>query len=73
MLHYLSPLKHLTKLNGLRLDGNQISDISPLVDNSGLGMGDTVWLDENNLDLEEGSDDMRNIKILEDRGVKVFY
>jgi len=52
---------------------NQISDISQLVENSGLGAGDKLWLKGNNLDLSEGSEDMENIRALEDRGVLVFY
>jgi len=43
------------------------------VENSGLGKGDEVWLGNNNLDLGEGSEDMENIKTLEDRGVIVHY
>jgi hypothetical protein len=57
----------------LSLGANQISDISPLVENSGLGAGDEVWLLANNLDLGEGSEDMENIRALEDRGVVVHY
>ena len=65
----ISPLDNLTELNYLDLSNNQIDDISSLVENSGLGEGDTVCLEDNNLDLEEGSDDMENFKILEGRGV----
>jgi len=43
------------------------------VENSGLGAGDQVWIEENDLDLSEGSDDMVNIRTLEDRGVIVHY
>jgi hypothetical protein len=57
----------------LSLGANQISDISPLVENSGLGAGDEVWLLDNNLDLGEDSEDMENIRALEDRGVVVHY
>jgi len=69
----ISPLSNLTNLTSLYLSENRISDISPLVENSGLGAGDEVWLEDNNLDLGEGSDDMENIRILEDRGVVVHY
>jgi Leucine-rich repeat (LRR) protein len=65
----ISPLANLTDLNYLDLSNNQIDDISSLVENLGLGEGDTLCLEENNLDLEEGSDDMENFRILEDRGV----
>jgi len=43
------------------------------VENSGLGEGDRVLLEINNLDLSEGSEDLENIKILEERGVDVDY
>jgi hypothetical protein len=35
--------------------------------------GDKLYLRFNNLDLSEGSEDMENIRALEDRGVKVYY
>ena len=69
----LSPLASLTNLVHLRLRYNQISDISPLVANSGLGKGDTLFLENNDLDLSEGSEDMENIIQLEGRGVVVHY
>ena len=69
----LSPLASLTNLEWLNLIGNQISDISPLVENSGLGKGDMVFLENNNLDLSEGSEDLENIRQLEGRGVIVQY
>jgi len=43
------------------------------VENSGLGEGDRVLLEVNNLDLSEGSEDLENIRILEERGVRVDY
>ncbi len=69
----LSGLEYCTSLTWLYLSANQISDISPLVENSGLGVGDEVWLEINNLDLSEGSEDIQNIKALEDRGVVFHY
>ncbi len=36
-------------------------DISPLVENIGLGAEDSVLLGGNNLELYEGSEDMENI------------
>ena len=69
----ISPLSSLANLTWLSLGGNQISDISPLVENSGLVTGDEIWLEDNNLDLTEGSEDMQNIRALEDRGVEVNY
>ena len=58
---------------GLDLGENRISDISPLVENSGLSIGGEVWFEGNNLDLQEGSEDMQNIRALEDRGVIASY
>jgi Leucine-rich repeat (LRR) protein len=69
----ISPLSNLTSLTRLILDDNQISDLSPLVKNSGLDTEDVLLLGENNLDLSEGSQDMENIRALEDRGVVVRY
>ena len=69
----ISPLENLTSLTRLELEKNQISDISPLVENSGLGEGDVVGLEKNNLDLSEGSEDLENIRQLEGRGVVVRY
>ena len=69
----LSPLRWLPSLKILDLRRNNISDISPLVESSGLGQGDKVNLKNNNLDLTEGSDDMQNIRALEDKGVEVDY
>ena len=43
------------------------------MENTGLGEGDEVWLEDNTLDLGEGSEDMENIRALEDRGVRVKY
>jgi len=67
----ISPLASLTKLVRLEIHNNQISDISPLVENSGLS--GNLQLVGNNLDLSEGSEDMENIIILEERGVRVQY
>ncbi len=69
----ISSLSSLTNLTWLNLHDNEISDISPLVENSGLGKNDEVRLTGNNLDLTEGSEDMLNIKALQDRGVEVYY
>lgn len=69
----LSPLVGLTDLHILNLVDNNISSISPLVENIGLGAGDIVYLEKNNLFLLEGSENMENIRALEDRGVVVYY
>jgi len=36
-------------------------------------VGDWLCLENNNLDLEQGSEDIDNIRALEDRGVIVEY
>ncbi|MFC1982675.1 leucine-rich repeat domain-containing protein [Chloroflexota bacterium] len=69
----ISTLAKLTKLTWLRLNENQISDIWPLVENSGLGEGDEVELEDNELNLSKGSKDMEYIEALEDKGVDVHY
>ena len=69
----ISPLSALANLKHLTLNNNRISDISPLVENSGIGEGDIINISNNKLDLAEGSEDMANIKALQDRGVEVIY
>lgn len=63
----------MTSLATLRLEFNQINDLSPLVENEGLGEGDGLRLTYNDLDLEEGSENMEHIRALESRGVLVEY
>ena len=69
----ISVLQNITSLVELLLSSNQVSDIAPLVANTGLGSGDEVWLANNNLDLTPGSDDMNDIQTLQSRGVMVHY
>ena len=69
----ISPLASLTNLSRLNISGNRISDILPLVENDGLGEGDVVWLRKNHLDLGEGSKDLENITVLQNRGVQVHH
>lgn len=69
----ISSLSSLTNLTEVSLSGNQISAILPLVENSGLGVGDWLCLENNNLDLGEGSKDMEYIGTLKDKGVMVEY
>jgi hypothetical protein len=57
-------------LTQLYLEKNQITDISPLVENSGLSVGDTLDLREN--PLSSTSVDV-HIPQLEQRGVKVWW
>jgi hypothetical protein len=54
----------------LSLYNNHISDISPLVDNTGLGEGD--WVDLRGNPLSEQSIN-EYIPALEARGVQVYY
>lgn len=73
----ISVVANMTLLTELNLENNQISDISPVVQNTGLiakgKVIPVVHLENNSLDLSEGSEDLRNIKLLEQRGVKVYY
>lgn len=66
----LTGLEYCTNLTELDLRGNEISDISPLVQNEGLGEGDTIGLQGNPLSWESV-----NIYIpeLRGRGVTVVY
>jgi Leucine-rich repeat (LRR) protein len=68
----ISPLVNLNNLIEIDLYANKISDISPLLDNAGLGKGDVVRLAGNKLDLQEGSEDMKNIQVLRDRVVVII-
>lgn len=43
------------------------------MENSDLSKGDELHLVGNNLDLSEGSEDLENIRKLEERGVWVQY
>ena len=66
----ISPVAGLTDLRWLDLSGNNISDISPLVANTGLGDGDTVYVQGNILSYL--SIDV-HIPILQSRGVRVYF
>lgn len=63
----------LVNLKKLVLAGNEIASILALVDNPGLGVGDSVSVYSNYLDLTPGSADMLNIQILQSRGVDVDF
>ena len=69
----ISALSSLTNLTELLLLDNQISDVKPLVNNRGLATRDYVSLQNNNLDLWEGSEDMYYIGYLEGRGLRVDH
>ena len=66
----VSALSGLTNLTDLRLNVNRISDISPLVSNTGLGTGDTVNLAGNLLSYPSI---YTHIPALKTRGVKVSF
>jgi Leucine-rich repeat (LRR) protein len=69
----ISSLQNLTNLVELNLNKNQITDISPLLVNLGLGAGDIIDLQYNNLDIIAGSQDMNDIQALIDRGATLTY
>ena len=69
----ISPLSGLPNLGMLWLHSNQITDVGPLVDNAGLGSGDMIRIQMNNLDLSPGSNALRDIQALIDRGAHVLY
>ncbi|MFC2069663.1 hypothetical protein ACFLTB_00600 [Chloroflexota bacterium] len=69
----LSGLEYCTNLTKLFLSKNQISTISPLVRNSGLGEGDEVWLEDNNPVLSGNSKALGDILVLKNMGVVVHY
>lgn len=63
----LTPLKTLTELFELSLEENDITDITPLVENTGIAQDDEIDLRENLLDVT--GDDKANIDALIARGV----
>ncbi|MEM6430345.1 MAG: leucine-rich repeat domain-containing protein [Deinococcota bacterium] len=72
----LSPIETLLNLSELDLAGNRISDLGPLVRNvqaGGLGAGDAIFVEDNDLDLEDGSDDRADIELILDAGADCFY
>ena len=69
----ISPITALTKLVRLTLADNEITDITPLVENAGLGSGDTITLERNYLDLTPGSGVLEDIQTLIARGADVSY
>ena len=61
----ISALSGLTSLVGLGLNGNpNLTDIQPLLDNTGLGAGDTVFLSNTNVSCTD-------VAALEAKGVTV--
>ena len=66
----LSFLSGLTNLKTLRVEYNSISDLSPLVANTGLGSGDTVYVQGNRLSYQSIH---THIPTLQSRGVTVEF
>lgn len=66
----ITALSKLTNLILLDLSFNQITDIAPLVNNSGLSQGDAISLNGNPLDSISIN---QYIPQLKTRGVVVFY
>jgi len=60
-------------LRTLNFENNQVRDIAPLVNNDGIGSGDSIFMRGNFLDLTPGSQDMENINTLISRGCVVDY
>ena len=66
----ISAVSGLTNLTRLVLSDNRISDISPLVSNTGLGTGERVYLSRNPLSYPSI---YTHIPALKTRGVEVFF
>ena len=66
----MSPLAGLTRLTSLNIHDNNISDISPLVANAGLGSGDIVIVGANPLSYPSI---YTHIPALQERGVEVIF
>ncbi len=74
----ITALSGLAELSKLDLSSNNITDIQALVDNAGLGSGDTVNLIQNSLDTncdpaQGDTTDCENIGKLKSRGVNVYW
>ncbi len=69
----ISPLSNLTNLRDIDLDHNEIRDLGPLAAGSAFGSGDSLEVRYNFLNLTPGSDAMRDIDALEERGVDISY
>ncbi|MCY4641259.1 MAG: leucine-rich repeat domain-containing protein, partial [Gammaproteobacteria bacterium] len=63
-------LSNLTSLEVLELESNSISDVAPLVANTGLGSGDEVRVENNPLSATSIN---THIPALQSRGVSVLY
>ena len=69
----VGPLEGISNLTNLGLSGNLLSNITPLVENPGLGEQSRIRLIDNCLDLSEGSHASAQIEELRDRGVTLLY
>jgi uncharacterized repeat protein (TIGR01451 family) len=67
-LDALASLKNLSYVYAIH---NNINDLSGLVANAGFRNGDQVFLANNNLDTTSGSQNMQDIRVLLERGVRV--
>ena len=65
----IGPLQGLEQLRNLSLERNLVTDLRPLVDNSGLGVGDSLNVRQNLL----GEDDCADLGALISRGVRVTH
>jgi len=63
----------MANLERLEFQHNQVTNISPLVINSGFGSGDTIDMRYNYLDLTDGSQNKQDIETLINRGVSIDY
>ncbi len=70
MVDDLSVFQNSDGLEVLYLDGNLVSDLSPLL---GMRNLERIDLDGNPLDLREGSDTVRLLAVLQERGTSVTY
>jgi len=71
-LEDITAIRNMKHLEDLYLDSNAITDITPIVEGP-LESLDTLLIQDNYLDLTEGSKDMENIQILKDAGVWIWY
>jgi internalin A len=68
----ISPLSGMGYLGELNLSGNQVTDITALVENEGIGNGDIADITYNPFDCEDAVT-LDNIAALEERGVSLEH
>jgi hypothetical protein len=54
----LGPLRGLTELSTVNAQANRIESVTPLVQNTGIGAGDLLWLRENPIDCQAESQNL---------------